>query len=539
MKINLFGDTGESWNDSISASECINMVPMYSKTKDSLIFQKFPGTKEFFNTAVGTDEIISIFPVTNRLSGFTDRLYFVVYDGANYELHSYYSSGSHYTHTTNLTYGKHLFALDHAESGGKLLIGGRSTGFDIVTLGSSPTTDSITTTTGVAGENPSALSYFDGYFFMTTSGRKIYSTEFGGTSFSSTRFGLVTTRKGNIVKHESDERELTVYCEDHIEHWYNAGASGFPLLRNKGAINKVGLFGKNSLIKFGDTSIFIGIDDNRKIGVYSLTGYDLKNITPSYINAYLNGKPYTGNNLYIADAKDAHARPIILQDYSMYMISFPNSSVLGTWGYNLESGLWCREKSGSDGVFNGVNSPEASLDKSQYMTGGAVFINQIGVDRVEYYNVVIPAKDNADPHGQGIWGGSKLHYYDETENNEEAGYLPLSGFDTYRPFVITSNYIVGKDEMSLSHIYLKLKFIPPGDTATVRLYYSDDDGATWVNYGDFDINSNNGLIEARRLGASKRRLYKLESYIDITYSSGYNIPITLTDAYIEVEQLAA
>jgi len=77
MKVDLFGSSGESWNESVSAESCINAIPTIDKSTNTLIFEKFPGTELHYETGDPTDEILSVFCVAAQSTFFSDRVYFI------------------------------------------------------------------------------------------------------------------------------------------------------------------------------------------------------------------------------------------------------------------------------------------------------------------------------------------------------------------------------------------------------------------------------------------------------------------------------
>jgi len=513
MKINLFGDTGESWNDSISAAECVNMVPVISKPKKSLIFQKMPGTEILYDSGTQTDQIYGIFSPPD-----TKRIYFTLYNGTNIRLHYFDQNMTHGSHATNLT-GLNIWAIDEVNSGAQMILASTGqSGYNVVTLGGTPAGDTIALKAGI-GVIPTEITYFDGFFFMTSDDRKIYSTEFGGVDFDATRYGLVTSAAGNIVSHASDKRELWVFCTRHTEVWYNTGANGFPLKRNQGVHIDVGLFAKNSLVTFSNTMMFVGIDENGLVGVYKTEGYRAVDVTPEGLRHYFESSQTATSNSNLDNVLFSDARPLVYFNTSLYILNFKDSSI-GTWVYNLKTGLWSKEKTGIGG-----SSKYARLHSS------AVVVKTSSV--VNTYNLVVPYSGTS---GNVPIYMNEIHFYSLARNIEE--FTTASGNDQEtKEFTLVSNYILGEDDKHLKHNELRLKFNPLSSSEYVTIYYSDDNGSTWNSLGNHYLDENSGLIILRQLGRSTRRLYKVSGSISYESASEPNIPITLTDAYINVEQL--
>lgn len=524
MKINLFGDTGESWNNSISAAECVNMLPVVSKSKKSLTFQKNPGSKFLYDTGNINDIIRGMFTI-NGGETFKGRTYFVVYINAiTSRLHSIDSAGTEFVHTTNISDVSFssrdiFFALNNNAFGGILMIGSQSSasGFSI-TLGNTPSADTISAITFPSSVE--GLSFYDGYYFCTNE-NKIYSTGFGNTTWSSTVFGLVTSKSGNIVSHVQDNRSTWLLCEKHIELWRNIGTSPFPLGRNSSVLIDIGLLSRNSLINYSGTMIFVGKSNRDGIGVFKLSGQSIEEITPEKLKDIF----YAESGLFTFDTQVIEycwARSIVFKNVKLYVLTYPDSK-FGSWVYNLDTGLWSKDETGS-------------LGYSQYVKNGTEY--HIRTDTQTYYNLVIPLSYLSSL--KFLIHKNEVHYLTD-DNNQEVllGYQNPTTYEN-KNFSIISNYIIGEDDNNVSHLYLKIKFaefdISDSTVINVSVYYSDDEAFSWILINTYDINKNNGLIEIWRLGMSKKRLYKIVGSIT-NNSSTYKYPITLTDTWVRLKQL--
>jgi len=512
-RVNLFGDTGESWNDSISASECVNMVPFLSNTKNTLVFDTMPGLETYYETATGTDEIQAVFLMPNSsFSGFAARTFFLKSSSGVTTVNTLEDDLTTVnvlgTFTSPGIEG-YAFAYDKSETGGKLLIiANLSVSYAEITLNNDPASDSLSMKSSSIGFFNN-INYFDGYFFVnvtdSNNSHRIHSTDFGTTTFSSLNYGDITTKAGEIIRIEEDKRELWVFCEHHIEVWYNAGSSGFPLLRNPSVVIDIGLYARDSLVNFNGSMIFFGKNEVGKIGVYQLSGYSVEDITPGILKRDIS----EANSNY-SNIKSSIARAINLNNFQLYVWSYTGASQ-GTYAYNLNSGLWNKEESDSLSVSN--YGRWTNISSSSLFTFGT---------NIGQLNIVVADKTSSVTE-------NRIDVY-----RTEANYEPSDAGVKYKNFVMKSNFIQGEDNNQAIHKRLQIKFNPINTTLTLKVEFSDDEEVTWDVVGTFDISdTTKGLIDLYALGASRKRIYRITSVMGAVFTG----QLTLTDAWLELEQL--
>jgi len=516
MRVNLFGDTGTSWNNSISASECVNMTVDFSAEKETAIFRKMPGTKLFYSTNNSSDRILGVFIVPQTFS-FQARIYFLLRSLGLTSLKSMDENGVirnvgavPFVFNTRV-----LWAEGKREDNGKLLIAMASeTKTIVVNMRFDPSLDTLSINDLNNNQQINGLSYLDGFFFISTLANRVYSTILGGVDFDTSRFAVIESNSGVLVGHFTDNRELWVMSSQNTSIWYNAANSGFPLLRNSSANIKVGLYSVGSLVKFGDFSIFLGEKEGGGVAVYRTSGYTLIDITPKKLKSQLSK---LDKNLIFA--KNSLGRKLLISDTELYILNF-NKPEVGTWVYRLSSGMWSKESSSPD-----------EMSKYAYDSYGIIDMAAKGNEQL---NLVIPAS-SIGSSGQVV-SSNEIHSYEMWLNVEAT----VSGQPLTKLVSMTSRYIEGADEKQLIHRYLKLKFtlIALITPVMVEVARSDDEGKTWEEMGAFDIRQNSGLLEFYALGASIKRLYRITSDYSFGSTTRDNTTICLTDAYIDTEQLS-
>ncbi len=537
MKINLFGSTGKDKDNSISAEELINTIPTKPKDKSSggPLIRTFPGDKvDFIGAApdpllwISDDhEIIDIYCINSQATNpnttvFENRLYAIVrkYNTSTFQWDYYLHVKSPSIDNTVISLGSSSTSIDFtnmahsiSSDSGYLVFGNRASNILwVVDMGYTAATDNPFSYTLPYYWWIQTIDYQDGYFIanifdlIDSSQNKIVSSDFGTYTFTSTNFGLINSSYGNLLRVESDKREIWAYCDDHIELWYNAGSSGFPFLRNPSIYIDIGLYSRDSVARFNNIAFFVGISNIGEIGIYRIDGYSVRNITPDDLR---NEFKSNANENYI---RHSIGRGIGLTIGSFYIINFFEDT-LGTWIYSLDTGTWSKLK--SDG-----------LNFYQYIKGYA-FWQKKESSFYKNYHCIIPYKSISSGYN-GIRNHGVVFYMDldAIETMDPTG-LPYPNTITYITRTLISRHIYGQDNKNLRHKKLTLEFVP--SSTSITLYYSDDDGGTWTTWETFTLTASNGIYETYQLGMSRDRLYKLEC--------SSNAEFTLINAWIDVDQM--
>lgn len=137
----------------------------------------------------------------------------------------------------------------------------------------------------------SDVCFIDGYFVWTLyqSNKFVCSALGDGTSYDPLDIATVEGAPGNLVGVINDHRELLFFkgvdgAIPSTEIWYDAGDADFPFERQGNAFIERGCIDKDSIVKFDNSTIFVGDD---RI-VYRLSWYQPERISTHAVERILD-----------------------------------------------------------------------------------------------------------------------------------------------------------------------------------------------------------------------------------------------------------
>jgi hypothetical protein len=189
--------------------------------------------------------------------------------------------------------------------------------------------------------NFSDVTYQDGYTIFTETGsNSLYVSAIDDpTTINALDFTTADALAGDCVGVMSDHREVFVFKSHSIEHYYNAGGSGFPFQRSSPGLIERGCASNKTIAKY-DNSIFWVGDDRR---VYMMRGYQPTQISTPWVDGVLadQGSFLTVNG----SAFSWRGRPF----YVLSGVSVTNSPIsTSSFVYDVKTGLWHRLDSEAD-----------------------------------------------------------------------------------------------------------------------------------------------------------------------------------------------
>ena len=312
---------------------------------------------------------------------------------------------------------------------------------------------------------PSFLTWQDGYFIVPeqNSGRFFISGLYDPTSWDALDYATAEGRPDDILANYMDHRELWKFGSDSIQVYYNAGYSDFPFEHR--TFIEQGIGAPHSFAAWGGIKYFL----NKHGVVMAISGYSPQPISPKYVAAEIAG---------LSTFSDAIGFIYTQEGHTFYVLTFPTGDV--TWVYDISTQSGHKRKSWplhNDGT-------EGRWRANCY----AYFDNK---------------------HIVGDWQYGQLYELDldtYTDNGE-----------TIRRYVDFP--AIGDGDKKIRHNKLKVDFemgvgltTGQGDDPQAMLQWSDDGGKTWGNEIWVTMGAM-GKYKAsaiwRRLGASKRRIYRL------------------------------
>lgn len=232
-------------------------------------------------------------------------------------------------------------------------------------------TIATTTLTAISdGDYPGAtgVTWQDGFFIVTKpdSGRWYISASYDGTSWGSSDFKNAESQPDDNVLPLADHGTVMIFGSLTTEFYSNTGASGFPFSRIQGANLEWGLAAPSSLAKYENSVMGLMRNENGRVAVGRLEGYDVVPVSDSDLESIIRG---------YGTFADATAFAYNLDGHPFYQISFPTGNQ--TWLYDgkisalLGHPVWSELTSGTGPI---------ERHRAQY---AAFFLNQTIVSDYE------------------------------------------------------------------------------------------------------------------------------------------------------------
>lgn len=489
------GGESDSWNDEIDAQTCVNWHPVIARDKTVKALRRLPGIAEWADcSTIGTrtlSKVLAVYRARSTLGGY-EKVYLIGHVDADTFLFAVDiapngTPGSKDMISILANSNIHTAPLLSNDVGDILIV--RE---DNSTSYYAQNVNDLSLTFKTAAFGIHSLAYFDGYFFVCqVDTNQVHCTDFQGITISSTDYGSMTGGSGDVVTIASDRRNLWMFGERSIEVWYNAGNSGFPLLRNNSVFHEVGIKTRRSVFVVGGSIFFEGINSRGGVSIYMTEGFNIKVVSNEALNIRLRDARY-----------DAHLTGFShLSDNFLVVHTRLSLGPADTesWIYHINTGMWSIAKG------------QGTLDIypiSNHVTAGA--------------NISKPLFSAIDSHD----------LTDEASFSEASIYN--LDFDVYTSAIDAttfaceriSKHIYGQDNKALIHNRLELEFSKSASLA-IALSYSDDDGDTWTSVSTLTVSD--GRYVWRSLGRSRDRIYKI--------TTSTNVEATLISSWLDAEQL--
>ncbi len=321
--------------------------------------------------------------------------------------------------------------------------------------------------------------YLDGYLFIIKSNTgDLYNSDLDDPSaWTPGNFITAEISSDYALRPIKAKNYLVLLGYNSIEYFYdNANVSGSPLSRNDSPFRGIGLV--TGCCTIGDTTFFVGQDQNQNVSVYSLNSFKVERISnevvdrtiQTYLGQFNERSPLELNRDGYSLSVDGHNFYVLVTDQT-------------TWVYDIDEKFWY-EWQGVDG--NGL---------------------QI----------------------EAVWQRARGNSYLALENQANFCVMnPHYGGDFNVPFSMI--YTTEKIDVEtsrwkfFSRIMVLCDQDHDNDTSNMQIYYTFDD---WVNEtGPRDVNVFSENTYAMRLGRGREVAFRLE-YTD-------NYPLRITGIELEV-----
>ena len=179
----------------------------------------------------------------------------------------------------------------------------------------------------VTGKLPSSVTFFDDYFVFNRQGTNQWFISFlnDGTQYNSLDSAVAEVHPGNIQYILNDHELLYIFCQRHIEVWYDAGAADFPFQRYDGATIERGLLAPLSVVQQDQAIFFLGDDK-----IY----YRLQAPLPIRVSTHGVEEAWSKYSTLV----DAVCFTYVWEGHRFITINFPTANA--SWVLDVTSGLW-------------------------------------------------------------------------------------------------------------------------------------------------------------------------------------------------------
>jgi hypothetical protein len=169
--------------------------------------------------------------------------------------------------------------------------------------------------------------FFDGYFVFDRVGSNEFflSALYDGTSYSGLDFASAEAQPGFLIAVAQNLQLLFLFCQNHIEMWYDAGAADFPFQRYAGGVIEKGCAAPLTVIVQDEAIFFLGTD---------LVFYRLQGNVPVRVSTHAVEHAFA----QYGDVSDAFCFTYTLEGHKMVHLTFP--SVPHSWVFDLSTSMW-------------------------------------------------------------------------------------------------------------------------------------------------------------------------------------------------------
>lgn len=180
--------------------------------------------------------------------------------------------------------------------------------------------------------------FFDGYFIFDRVGTNEFflSALFDGTSYSGLDFASAEAQPGFLLAVAQNLQLLFLFCQNHIEMWYDAGAADFPFQRYAGGVIEKGCGAPLTVINQDEALFFLGQD---------LVFYRLQGNVPVRVSTHAIESAFASYQ----GVSDANCFTYTLEGHKMVHLTFPSAP--HSWCWDISTSLW-HERDSTDGSNN-------------------------------------------------------------------------------------------------------------------------------------------------------------------------------------------
>ncbi len=181
--------------------------------------------------------------------------------------------------------------------------------------------------------------FFDNYFVLDRKGTNQFflSALQNGLSYNGLDFASAEAQPGFLTAVAQNLQLLFLFCQNHIEMWYDAGTPSFPFQRYAGGVIERGCISPHAICLQDDAIFFLGIDR---------VFYRLQGNVPIRMSNHAVEHAFQD----YGDISDAFCFSYTLEGHKMVVLTFP--SVPHTWVFDISTKLWHERESWDENRVN-------------------------------------------------------------------------------------------------------------------------------------------------------------------------------------------
>lgn len=204
--------------------------------------------------------------------------------------------------------------------------------------------------------------YMDGYIFLVkVNTSDLYNSDVDDpTAWTAGNFISCEINSDLAIRPIKVKNYLVVLGYRSLEYFYDgANATGSPLSRNDSPYRGMGYV--TGLCSIGDTTYFVGQDNNSNLSVYTVNSFKVEKISNAVVDSTLQTFSSADNAKgQITLAKDGRA--ISVDGHTFYVLVTPQT----TWVYDIDEKFWYEWK-GSDGTALKIEAAWSMFNGGQYV----------------------------------------------------------------------------------------------------------------------------------------------------------------------------
>ncbi len=186
------------------------------------------------------------------------------------------------------------------------------------------------------------VTFMDGYFIFDRAGTNEWflSALYDGTTYNGLDFASAEGRPGFLIGTAQNLQLLFLFCSQHIEIWYDAGAEAFPFQRYAGGILNYGCVSPYTICEQDGALFFLGADK---------VFYRLQANVPIRVSTH----PIETIIEQDGSIETAFCLAWTWEGHKMVALTFPNSGK--TVCYDISTGRW-HDRNSVDANFNDLGT---------------------------------------------------------------------------------------------------------------------------------------------------------------------------------------